>query len=331
MGSADGVPVARPPISASLAERIAALPPPIIIFNKSHSGSRLIAELLRGQGVFLGSVLNESLDAMPFFPLVERVVLDHYPDFSGLWQQPEWPAEIQRLLAEALDAHLAAHPCGAPWGWKLCETTFMLPLLAAIFPGARYIHLIRDGRDVAFSDHVAPEQPFWRKVYFATGAVQSWRGMRLDHAAYERASHLFNARHWQESVTLGRAYGAMLGPAYREVRYEQLCADLVAEGRALLTWLGLAANEEALAALAGRVVPHSVGKHRARPRAQQLAVQALIEPTLLACGYACQPLPPSPADTCRALLQRLRRGVKRRLARAARRLSSRMPTNAPNQ
>jgi len=189
----------------------------VIVFNKSHSGSRLLAELLSGQGIFIGSVLNESLDAVPFVPLVERVVLDHYPDFSGLWRDAEWPAAVQDLLAEALEAHLALHPRGAPWGWKLCETTFMLPLLAPIFPGARFIHLIRDGRDVAFADHVAPGQAFWRKVYFGTDAVRSWGGMRLDHAAYERGSHLFNARHWQESVRLGRAFGAMLGPAYREV------------------------------------------------------------------------------------------------------------------
>jgi Sulfotransferase family len=300
------LPCGRRWLSASLAERIAALPSPVIVFNKSHSGSRLLAALLRGQGVFMGSELNDSLDALPFVPLVERVVLDHYPDFRGLWRGPEWPADIQRMLAEALDAHLAGHPRGAPWGWKLCETTFILPLLATIFPSGRFIHLIRDGRDVAFADHVAPEQPFWRKIYFATDAVRSWRGMRLDHASYERHRHLFNARHWQESVRLGRAFGAMLGPSYREVRYEHLCADPVAEGRALLAWLGLDVDPAALTALGRRVVRSSIGKHRGRPRAQRRAVQALIEPTLLG---------PGAFDTARAFVQRLRRGATRRLAR----------------
>ena len=308
------LPLRHPRLSASLAGRIAALPPPVVVFNKSHSGSRLLAELLRGQGIFIGSVLNESLDALPFVPLVEHVVLEHYPDFSGLWRDATWPAAIQRLLAEALEAHLADHAPGAPWGWKLCETTFVLPLLAPIFPGARFIHLIRDGRDVAFSDHVAPEQAFWRKVYFGTDAVRSWRGMRLDHAAYERHNHLFNAWHWQECVRLGRAFGSMLGPAYREVRYEQLCADPVEQARSLLAWLGQDGDETALATLAERVDSRSIGKHRTRPRAQQRAVQALIEPTLLACGYACDPLPPSRVNTVRALAQRLRRGVARRLA-----------------
>jgi hypothetical protein len=81
-------------------------------------------------------------------------------------------------------------------------------------------------------------------------------------------------------------------------------------------WSGVGVNEKALAAVAGQVVRHSIGRPRARPRAQQLAVQALIEPILLACGYACEPLPPGAADTYRAFAQRLRRGIKRRRARA---------------
>jgi hypothetical protein len=101
-----------------------------------------------------------------------------------------------------------------------------------------------------------------------------------------------------------------------------LPADLAAQVSVLpprrpeAEWLDVGVNERALATVAGQVVRHSIGKHRARPRAQQLAVQALIEPTLLACGYACEPLPPSAVDTYRAFAQRVRRGIKRRRARA---------------
>lgn len=297
-------------LAPALAARLASLPPPVIMFNKSHSGSRLLAALLRGQGIFIGGALNESLDALPFLPLIEHAVLEYYPDFQPLWRQPEWPPEIQDLLARALDAHLAGHVPGAPWGWKLCESGYILPLLAAFFPAARFIHLIRDGRDVAFSDHVAPEQAFWRKIYFGTDAMKSWHGMRLDQLAYERRSFLFNARHWQESVRVGRGFGAMLGPAYFELRYEQLCADLPGTARALLAWLGRGPDEQALAALAAGLSPVH-GKYRSRPRAQQLAVQRVIEPTLLACGYACTPLPPGLGDTLAALAQRLRRKWRR--------------------
>jgi hypothetical protein len=306
-----------PAPAPDLSQRLRALPPPVVVFNKSHSGSRLLAELLRAQGVFMGSTLNESLDATPFVPLVEYVVLRCYPDFGDLWRHHEWPREIQLLLATALDMHLAGHDGVSPWGWKLCETAYILPFLTRIFPGARYIHLIRDGRDVAFCDHVAPERAFWRKVYFGSDAVRSWNGMPLDQQAYERQSHLFNARHWRESVGLGRAFGAMLGPAYRELRYEALCADLAGEGGRLLTWLGRAPDDAALREVAARVHRSSIGKHRLHPRSQQRAVQAIIEPVLLACGYECDPLPPSAVQTARAFAHRIGRGLRRRLARSA--------------
>lgn len=295
-----------------LAARIAALPPPVIVFNKSHSGSRLLAALLQDQGVFMGAVLNESHDALPFLPFVERVVMDHHPAFAALHGSDGLPAPLERALSDALDAHLAGHRPGQPWGWKLCETVYALPVLARAFPGARFVHLLRDGRDVAFSDHVAPELPFWRRVYFATDALRAWQGMGLRYADYIRRPHLYNAQHWQESVRLARSYGAMLGPAFREIRYEALCADPMAEGRALMRWLGHATNEEALSALAERTERGAIGKHRRQPARQQREVLELIEPMLLSCGYGEARLMPSARDRRQALVQRLRMGLARR-------------------
>jgi hypothetical protein len=308
----------RPPLAPSLAARITALPPPVIVFNKSHSGSRLLAGLLRRQWVFMGGAVNESLDALPFLPLIEHAVLDYYPDFQGLWRGPEWPAKIQALLEQALDGHLAGYAPGSRWGWKLCETAYVLPLCAAVFPDAWFVHLIRDGRDVAFSDHVSPERRFWRKIYFGTDGLRSWRGMRLDQAAYERRPYVFNAQHWQESVQVGRRFGAMLGPRYREVRYEALCVDFAGEGRQLLGWLGVDPDEAALAAMAREADPGRAGKHRSRPRAQQRAVQRVIEPELLACGYECEPLRHGLRDRLAGVVQRVGRGISRRFGRADR-------------
>ena len=285
-------------LSPALARRLSSLPPPIVIFNKSHSGSRLLARLLREQGIFMGAVLNESEDALPLLRLVEHVVLTYHPDFSSLWGQSPWPEALQQLISDALDEHLAGYQPGTAWGWKLCETTYILPLLAALFPTGRYIHLVRDGRDVAFSIHVAPEQPFWRKIYFGSAEVQSWRGLPLDNATYERHSHLFNARHWLEMTGLGRTYGAMLGPQYRELRFEDLCADLPGEAARLLAWLGHETDQVSLDRLATTVRQDPIGKHRARPPGEQRAVQQIIEPLLLSFGYACTPLPSRLTNAC---------------------------------
>jgi hypothetical protein len=271
-----------------LRQRLSSLPPPVIVYNKSHSGSRLLVRALEGQGLFMGAERNESEDAIPIVPIVEACVLRYYPDFGQLWASHGLEvADLAAAMASAFERHLVGYDptIGRQWGWKLCETLYALPFFAFLFPQAKVIHLVRDGRDVAWSDHVAPELPFWRKVYFNTEKVQHWRGRALTNAAYERASHLYNALHWMNSVEQGRAYGNMLGERYKEVRYETLCADCTGTMASLLDWLGVPVDSSALDRLTATIYDHSIGKHRNMPRRKNQAVLRLVEPTLASLGY----------------------------------------------
>ena len=269
-----------------LRQRFSALPAPVIIYNKSHSGSRLLARALQSQGVLLGAERNESEDALPILPVVEHGVLRFYPDYSRLWQGDG--AEISALASlteRAFSRHLTGYSGTGAWGWKLCETLYALPFFAFIFSQAKVIHVLRDGRDVAWSDHVAPELPFWRKIYFNTERVGHWRGRPLSNRAYEAESHLFNALHWLNSVEQGRAYGMMLGDRYREIRYEALCADCPGTIESLRGWLGIAGDDAALAKFAATVHGRSIGKYRGRPRRKRDAVARLLDPALASFGY----------------------------------------------
>ena len=69
----------------------------------------------------------------------------------------------------------------------------------------RVIHLVRDGRDVAFSDHRGPDNAFWRRIHFDTDRIATWRGLRLTGPAYRRRPHLYNAAHWSNAVRVARA------------------------------------------------------------------------------------------------------------------------------
>ena len=271
-----------------LRRRHAALPPPLIVFNKSHSGSRLLARALAGQGIFMGAAVNESLDALPLVGLVEHLVERHYPDFAGLWSAAEpATADLARLVDATFAAHLATYDrvAAGPWGWKLCESGYILPFLDFLFPDARFVHLVRDGRDVAFCDHVAPQKPFWRKIYFNTDRIERWRGRPLDNRAYDRCRHVYNALHWRNSVEVGRAYGAMLRQRCRVVRYEALCADFPGTMAEVLAFAGVAANPAAIDAMAATVHCRSIGKHRHQSWLRRRQVQALIAPTLASFGY----------------------------------------------
>jgi len=262
---------------------MAGYPPPVVVFNKSHSGSRMLARFLSSAGIFMGSHLNESSDSLDVLELVEYLVTRYYPDYSPLWDSRN-PADsdLSRLLHRVFARHLENYRGHAPWGWKLCETTYILPVLDYCFPAARFLHLIRDGRDVAFCDHKAPDSPFWRKIYFNVGNIRTFGGLRLTPQAYRRQSHLFNALHWVNSVSMGRAFGAMLHDRYREIRYEDLCRDFENTIRPLSEFLGL---DPGKLPLPTEVYVSSVGKYQAKPRALLDPVVRIEKPLLLALKY----------------------------------------------
>lgn len=107
------------------------------------------------------------------------------------------PADLASLFRIIFETYAEAH--GKPrWGDKTPGYVEHLPLLAQMFPDARFIHIIRDGRAVATSVASKPWGP-----PTAVSAAWWWRGC----------------------VRQGRRDGALLGPRYLEVRYEALVAD----------------------------------------------------------------------------------------------------------
>jgi uncharacterized membrane protein YkvA (DUF1232 family) len=264
-----------------IAQALARHGPPVIIYNASHSGSRLLTRMLSAMGLYMGANLNESEDSLDMAELVEHVVLRHAPDYATLFADGD-PA-LETLALAAASEHLRGRPAGARWGWKLCETGHALPVISRLFPDARVIHLIRDGRDVAFSPFVAPKHAYWRKIYFGAGDLRSWRGLPMTQRAYRKHGPMFNAARWANSVTLGRAHGAMLGERYCEVRYEDLVADPTATGARIALFLGLPTPQ----LWAGELSVDSgrVGKWRSLPQSETAEVLLLLAPTLASFGY----------------------------------------------
>jgi hypothetical protein len=262
------------------ARSLARLGPPVVVFNASHSGSRLLAQMLRRLGVFMGADLNESQDSLPVFALVRHLVTRHAPDFQPLLQHgdPELPGRVKA----AFSAHLGGRAVGR-WGWKLPETAHVMPVISRLFPDAYFIHLVRDGRDVAFSPFVAPKDPFWRKIYFNSDRITSWRGLAMTQRAYRAKGHLFNAARWVNTVTLGRCHGAMMGERYLEIGYESVVADPAAALARLANFLEIEAPWAAVDR--DEVRTQSVGKWRRAPRRAVAELRPILEPTMAAFGY----------------------------------------------
>jgi hypothetical protein len=95
-----------------------------------------------------------------------------------------------------------------------------LPVLERLFPDARYVHLIRDGRDAARSFLQMPQ-----------GVVtRTW--------AHPRSVADF-ACQWRTEVEEARRLGRRAGARYLEVRYEDLVAEPERELRRICTFAEL--------------------------------------------------------------------------------------------
>lgn len=102
-------------------------------------------------------------------------------------------------VIECLYSAYAAHHGKCRWGDKTPIYVLSIPVLAQIFPDARFVHMIRDGRDVALSYLSVP----W-------GPASIWQA----------------ARKWCRHVSAGRRAGKALGSTrYMEVRYEDIVKE----------------------------------------------------------------------------------------------------------
>jgi hypothetical protein len=215
--------------------------PPLIVLGVRRSGTTLLRVMLDRSSQL--AVPDESY----FLPQLanrhgDRPDLDEFQDaLRRLPTLREWelnPEDVRgRLrpgmtLGEAVGAvyeTYAAQRGKTRWGDKTPMYMQYLPLLERLFPDARYVHLIRDGRDAALSFLQMPE-----------GVVtKTWAHPR-DAAGF--------ACQWRTEVAAARALGRRAGASrYLELRYERLVEDPEHELRRTCTFAELPFEPKMLA------------------------------------------------------------------------------------
>ncbi len=117
-------------------------------------------------------------------------------------------------------------------GNKTPDSARRMDILHALWPQARFVHFIRDGRDVALS------LMNWSKIHTKKpGTFPSWKDDPVTTSALW----------WELNVRRGREAGRRLGPQlYREFRYESLLARPEQVCAELCQFLGLAHDESML-------------------------------------------------------------------------------------
>ena len=155
-----------------------------------------------------------------------------------------------------------------------------IPFLAAAFPAARFLHLIRDGRAVAYS---LTRVDWWEDgvVWWYGDTPRRWRERGGD--PWELA-----ASHWvRELASIGEGLGAVAPERQLELRYEELVGDPVAVLRRVAGFAGLADDPGWVAELGRLRYPNKneAWRERLAPDARD-RVEAIQREELLRLGLA---------------------------------------------
>jgi hypothetical protein len=234
---------------------------PTIIGATGGSGTRVIARILQAGGLFLGSNRNRAEDSMPLAAFCDLwatvyVVRDGLFDDHGTRCLE---TAMARSFAAALEDHFGQQePTARPWGWKVPSTIYLLPFFHTMFPRLRFVHLVRDGRDIAFSDNQNQLIKFGLPFL---GWQEREERRRLNRRAQLPAGSL---KLWSQANLAAADYGERkLGDRYLRVRFEDLCADPIVVAGRLLDFAGLEGNAQEIASQEVEP-PTSVGRWRSQ-------------------------------------------------------------------
>src|SRR6266480_2008922 len=200
---------------------------PLVIGATGGSGTRVIARIAKLAGYNLGTKLNSAEDALEFYSFHDRWINPFVSTkLRGGTLTPWQSARMKEDFSAALARHIpAVERRGTRWGWKAPRSIYLLAFLHAQFSQLKFIHVLRDGRDMALS----PNQNQIRKH---GNAVLSWRE-RLFHSTAERSMLL-----WERVNIAAADFGERQSREnYLRIRFEDLCNASLATTTRILNFL----------------------------------------------------------------------------------------------
>jgi hypothetical protein len=207
-----------PPESDPLARLDA---PPVFVVGVARSGTTWVQAILRSHPEVIGAYETSLFAAGG--PIATLLDSERWKpgakDLARFMNREDMIAEIRRFAGRVLMRRLG------PTHRYLVEKTpahlFAMPLIAEIFPEARFIHVLRDGRDVYVS--VRQGRRSWAR----------WSNRRLQLSAPGQA------RLWKRALGEVERVRPVLDGRLMEIRYEELKADPFGSYRRLLDFAGI--------------------------------------------------------------------------------------------
>lgn len=275
---------------------------PFVIIGRPHSGTRPVANAFMHNGFHMGEHVTpgflDSEEWFSFFAL-PLITSRFFPDWPELDSSTEFQAFCEQQLILTLKHFLPRRQLATDaWGWKLSETLFLMPIIKHYFPNAKFVHLIRDGRDVALSDggyfqltsqprsqrsilhfvkkavdaalhatrrnvHRYDYRRFCHNISFGHSNNDIWAGIDLNNFEQIASNRYFlQMQSWRYCIETARRYGQEMEDSYMEVKYEDFCHDPVVQMRKVIQFLGQPMTAETEQFLQTGIRTGRIGKWR---------------------------------------------------------------------
>ena len=296
--------------------------PPVILIGMHRSGTTLIARMLESVGVFMGYQQDENAEAQFFLKLngwlfrQSGAAWDRPLPVKELLQNPDVRDLCREYLQAMVFSTRAAYFLGpsrykggkslakmrTPWGWKDPRNTFTLPLWMPIFPGAKVIHVYRNGVDVARSLAVREQQGV-AEARQRVGSVKWPNALMLAPMPGKGKSHVWfhdrllfesvrvlNSRAgfalWEEYVTEAEEQLSNLNSQrVLQVCYEDFVANAAQGLRGISEFLELETEESTIASSAAMVNKNRAHNYRSDVEWNAFFDRVSKSPSMSRYGY----------------------------------------------
>lgn len=247
---------------------------PIIIGGTGGSGTRVVYQALHTLGVFLGTKVNDAGDALHWHDFltntgIEALTHRRRLDYAFTQLPPRLQQRKPERIKELLPAYLTDCPPGSQWGIKHPRSIYCLPILHHVWPQMTFIHVIRDGRDMALSTNQNQLYRFYEPVFgrklpadLTSASISLWQKINIEAAAFAKRSLTH----------------------YLPLRFEDICDNPAQAFAPLYERFGAnAAQKEAIAHAI--TPPASLGRHHSLPIEAQEEMAKKAVHGLAAFGY----------------------------------------------
>jgi len=169
---------------------------PLIVGGSDGSGTRSVVALLEKLGVRMNvddrGTNDVHADEMGGWPPVVRLVLRHTK--SGDYDVDSLPpdlvknaVETMRPFISSMDTQGKRHPSkarGVSYGFKAPVSMLLVPFFLHEYGQLKFLQVVRDGRDIAFSGNQSPVTKFYSSMYSLAeskkwGSMPEVKGMQL--------------------------------------------------------------------------------------------------------------------------------------------------------